>query len=64
MSAALGGFKPFKILHIFSRYVLKCWKFQYLDTALLSQEGATLDSVETLGEGGSLDTKFCARLEE
>ena len=36
MPAALDGFKPFKILNIFSGDVSKSWKFKSFDTALLS----------------------------
>ena len=37
MPAALDGFKPFKILNIFSIDVFESWKFKSFDTALLSQ---------------------------
>ena len=64
MLAALDGFKAFKILNIFSGDVSKNCKFKSFDTALLLQQDATLDSVKILGERGSLDSKFCARLEK
>ena len=33
--AVLDGYRPFKILNIFSGDVSKSWKFESLDTALL-----------------------------
>ena len=56
MRAALDGFRPFKILNIFSGDVSKRWNFKSFH--------ATLDSVKISGERGSLDTKFCARLQK
>ena len=35
MPTALDGFKPFKILDIFSVDVSKSWKFKSFDTTLL-----------------------------
>ena len=35
MPAALDGFKPFKILDIFSGDISKSWKFKSFDTMLL-----------------------------
>ena len=53
MPAALDGLKPF---NIFSKFTPLCLISSYQD--------ATLDSVKAFGEGGSLDTKFCGRLEK
>ena len=64
MPAALDGFKPFKILNIFSGDVSKSYKSKSFDTALLSWQDAILDSVEILGERSSLDTTFSERLEK
>ena len=36
MPAALDGFKPFKIVNIFSGDVYESWKLKSFDTALLS----------------------------
>ena len=36
MPAALNGFKPFKILNIFSGVISGSWKFKSFETALLS----------------------------
>ena len=36
MPAALDGFKPFKILNIFSGDISESWKFTSFDTMLLS----------------------------
>ena len=36
MPAAIDGFKPFKILNIFSGDVSESWKFKSFDTVLLS----------------------------
>ena len=32
MPAALDGFKPFKMLNIFSRDISKSWKFKFFNT--------------------------------
>ena len=63
MPAALDGFKPFKIFNNFSGDVSENSKFMSLHL-ISSHWDATLDSVKTFGEGGGLDTKFCARLEK
>ena len=63
MPAALDGFKPFKIHSIFSGGVSENWKSRSLKP-ILSKYGVTFDSVKIFDKEGSLDTKFCTRLEK
>ena len=63
MPAAIDGFKAFKIFSIFSGDIPENSEFKILNL-ILSQQDATLDSVNTFGEEGSLNTNFSARVEE